>query len=583
MHILGACHGQWPAPGVCVVCLWCVCQTKRSRKQKQKRSCSAPPVSQRSIGYYMSLSALRAHAAAGCARRAARATCRRCHVSASSPPPPAAAATQLDQAAQPLLRWLASCGADVSGVSISNLNGQDGASGWGLVAAKDVAAGDVLVALPQACTLSYDPDTLSPPLRRLVDRVPSELWGARLGLVLLSHRAQGAGSAYAPYVGLLPSRFDGIPVFFSRDGVDALQYPPVSEQVKKRSRFLLSFADGPLADTEAAASVFGGSTVDAAAMGWALAAVSSRAFRLRGPAEPASMLPLIDMCNHSFTPNCEVKPLMRASSGGGRDGKHIVALCAKERMAAGTPLLISYGPLSNDFLLLDYGFIVRDNPHDRCALRFGAGLLELGREVAGLGHVPFGAADARDATPQAGASAGDAIAAAPWQQLVLADLGLVGAHANLEILIGGADAIDSRLLAALRVLYMQDAAQLRHIPQTQRAASLQSRDASGVVSSQVERCALATAAAVCAVTLSQWPTTLAQDDALLASPDGAALPADVRLAMQFRAEKKRCLSTALSRLKARVEALVSATETQTPAALAAASKKSKGFGGRAAA
>jgi hypothetical protein len=43
--------------------------------------------------------------------------------------------------------------------------------------------------------------------------------------------------------------------------------------------------------------------------GWALAVVSSRAFRVAGPQAPAALLPLIDMANHSFEPNCEVLPV----------------------------------------------------------------------------------------------------------------------------------------------------------------------------------------------------------------------------------------------------------------------------------
>jgi hypothetical protein len=42
--------------------------------------------------------------------------------------------------------------------------------------------------------------------------------------------------------------------------------------------------------------------------GWGLAAVTSRAFRVRGPSHPASLLPLVDMANHSFEPNAEVVP-----------------------------------------------------------------------------------------------------------------------------------------------------------------------------------------------------------------------------------------------------------------------------------
>jgi hypothetical protein len=124
------------------------------------------------------------------------------------------------------------------------------------------------------------------------------------------------------------------------------QYPPVSEQVKKRCRWMLSFASGPLAAAAAGADApFGGAAVDANSLGWALAAVSSRAFRMRGPNAPASMLPIIDILNHSFEPNVQVKPGVGGAA----------VLTALAPLQAGTPLLKSYGALSNDFLLMDYG------------------------------------------------------------------------------------------------------------------------------------------------------------------------------------------------------------------------------------
>ena len=95
----------------------------------------------------------------------------------------------VEAAAQPLLDWLASRGADTAGVRVTNSG--DG-TGWGLAAARECAAGDLLVSLPPSCTLSYSSDSLAPPLRRLVDAVPPDLWAARLGLVLLSERVRGA-------------------------------------------------------------------------------------------------------------------------------------------------------------------------------------------------------------------------------------------------------------------------------------------------------------------------------------------------------------------------------------------------------
>lgn len=71
---------------------------------------------------------------------------------------------------------------------------------------------------------------------------------------------------------------------------------------------------------------------------------------MRGPEHPAALLPLIDMANHSFTPNATVLP----DGGGG------VRMTALRNIPRGSPVLLDYGKLSNDFLLLDYGFVVRD-------------------------------------------------------------------------------------------------------------------------------------------------------------------------------------------------------------------------------
>ena len=101
--------------------------------------------------------------------------------------------------------------------------------------------------------------------------------------------------------------------------------------------------------------------------GWALAVVTSRAFRVAGPSQPAAMLPLIDMCNHTFHPNCTLK----AQPNGD------LQLVTLQETAANQPLTLSYGSLSNDFLLMDYGFVVPNNPFDRVQLSFSLQLMEV--------------------------------------------------------------------------------------------------------------------------------------------------------------------------------------------------------------
>ena len=49
---------------------------------------------------------------------------------------------------------------------------------------------------------------------------------------------------------------------------------------------------------------FYGQDVYSSSLGWAMSAASSRAFRLHG--EIPMLLPLIDMCNHSFNPNARI-------------------------------------------------------------------------------------------------------------------------------------------------------------------------------------------------------------------------------------------------------------------------------------
>ena len=87
-------------------------------------------------------------------------------------------------------------------------------------------------------------------------------------------------------------------------------------QVNKRCRFLLDFdheVRHALENLKPDDHPFGGQNVDASSLGWAMSAVSSRAFRLHGKKfldgthnNVPMMLPLIDMCNHSFNPNSQI-------------------------------------------------------------------------------------------------------------------------------------------------------------------------------------------------------------------------------------------------------------------------------------
>ena len=74
---------------------------------------------------------------------------------------------------------------------------------------------------------------------------------------------------------------------------------------------------------------------------------------------------------------CVAPNMLSTCCGQVKPRGNYVALIAKRSIMAGEQLEISYGALSNDFLLLDYGFTVSGNPHDRVSLRFGFELLQV--------------------------------------------------------------------------------------------------------------------------------------------------------------------------------------------------------------
>ncbi len=70
-----------------------------------------------------------------------------------------------------------------------------------------------------------------------------KLWAMKLGLKLLAERAK-KHSFWWPYIRKLPERFR-MPVFFSGDEIQQLQYPPIIHQATTPLSFLTAMPDAP--------------------------------------------------------------------------------------------------------------------------------------------------------------------------------------------------------------------------------------------------------------------------------------------------------------------------------------------------
>ena len=423
-----------------------------------------------------------------------------------------ATCTSAESTTEPLTSWIHSCGGSVA--SSVHVASDPRLGGMTLVNTSNdtIKANTHVVVLPRSVTLSLSSKTsndhefalhLPPLLEKHVASVPEELWPLKLGLGLLLERAKGDSSAYAPYIRSLPSSFDGVPLFYNKNEIDTIAYPPVVHQVVKRAKFLHQFAGAVLADLqEENFASFNGVTVDVNAIGWAWAAISSRAFRVDAHAHEASALPLIDMCNHSFSPNCRVE---RAS--GGRSGE--IRLVASKDIAANEPLTISYGSLSNDLLLLDYGFVVIPTSPDDDKSVNEHDMVELG-----FNPMLFSTASMLSAnTPDVSEDLSE------WQKESLRRELKIDSDASLRI---SADGSCDRLVAAARIMASPD----KSSPSDEESA-----------------CKLA--ASVLSLTLTGFETTAAEDYALL---QDSSLSANARAALSLRIGKKLALARAIQRL-----------------------------------
>jgi len=80
---------------------------------------------------------------------------------------------------------------------------------------------------------------------------------------------------------------------------------------------------------------------------------------------------------------------------------------SEEQIQEHAPILLDYGPLTNDLFLIDYGFVVSKNQHDYVELKYDRALLDAAAAIAGVHSDAF-------ASP------------ARWQQEILCQLKVQG-------------------------------------------------------------------------------------------------------------------------------------------------------------
>ncbi|KAL1522519.1 hypothetical protein AB1Y20_017506 [Prymnesium parvum] len=240
-----------------------------------------------------------------------------------------------------------------------------------LVLTSPLASGTPLVTLPSSLQLGTDRADPA-----LLASAPTELWSARLGLALCAELARGEASPFAEYISALPA---AQPCGLAAEGAHLAAWPPAARHAAAmRAAIRTVHARLVAAAREAAVE-----PPPLRLVRWASAIAGSRAYRVRGSrgaahVDSACLLPVIDLANYAPHPraNAELRNAPRTGPAAS-DDPLAVTLYACAPIDAGAEVCIDYGAgavLSNERLLLEYGFVLPldEHPHDTLELPFGA-------------------------------------------------------------------------------------------------------------------------------------------------------------------------------------------------------------------
>ncbi|RKH07087.1 SET domain-containing histone-lysine N-methyltransferase [Corallococcus carmarthensis] len=249
------------------------------------------------------------------------------------------------------LSWSRQAGASFPKLWVGHLEGDE----RGVFAKADIAPGEVVLQVPRACLVTLDVARASEVGRLIEAHAPDTSEESYLAAFLLQERER-EDSAWKPYLDVLPRAFPHLPLFFDARELSLLKGSSTLREVARWKELMLTRY------AELAASVPGFTRFTPDAFLWAQHVLISRTFGLTVEGRLIRcVVPVADMLNHRASP--------RVVWGNTEDGDFL--LRAREPVAAGEELHISYGIKPGYRFLLNYGFVPEDNPDDTLVLYLG--------------------------------------------------------------------------------------------------------------------------------------------------------------------------------------------------------------------
>ncbi|KAM0257852.1 hypothetical protein ACHAQJ_004156 [Trichoderma viride] len=241
---------------------------------------------------------------------------------------------------QNLIIWAKAQGVIINGIQPSKIPGR----GTGILATRKIKAEEEILKVPPGVLRCLESIPLS-----VRERLPVK---TTIQALLAADLALDKSAAFVPWKAVLPKMSDfevGMPMMWPRELKDLLPLESRNNLLKREKEFQGSWSDFKEA--------FPHVSYEEYAYAWLV--VNTRTFynetpeTLKYPWEDRlALMPVADLFNHTDA-GCKVyySP----------DGYHVVADQAYKK---GEELFISYSSHSNDYNLLEYGFIPDENPSD---------------------------------------------------------------------------------------------------------------------------------------------------------------------------------------------------------------------------
>ncbi|NXA12008.1 SETD4 protein, partial [Sapayoa aenigma] len=236
-------------------------------------------------------------------------------------------------------------------------------TGRGLMATKALQAGDLIISLPEKCLLTTSTVLSSCLGRYILEWKPPVSPLVALCTFLMAERHAGERSPWKTYLDVLP-KTSTCPVCWEQDVVNVLPEPLRRKAQEQRTKIqeLFTSSQAFFSSLQPLFAEDTGIIFDYSALEWAWCTVNTRTIYMKHPQrecfslEPDvyALAPYLDLLNHS--PDVQVKAAFNEQT-------RSYEIQTNSQCKKYGQVFICYGPHDNQQLLLEYGFVARDNPH----------------------------------------------------------------------------------------------------------------------------------------------------------------------------------------------------------------------------